>query len=274
MKDLTRETVDVANGRCIIARLSAADTINRDDKVSIFALTAKQRSNVRQICMCAFYGTSHALGNGITPRGNFYGFSCDWCHEHIERGEIKIFLPKLTIIAVTKDDPEGLVRMLRRAADWSARKEDVHIFFIFENNGQCSLMFEGVEIEACGTISTRKAMADLLAVAGVLSAADAFILPSLQNNLPNIAIKAQACGCPIIGFDSGGLGEVVENGITGWLAPNRAKPELGRLLAVYTLGSFRERTKIADACRARTLRLFDPEKDAADLIKYNHQIFL
>lgn len=111
-------------------------------------------------------------------------------------------------------------------------------------------------------------------VAGVLSAADAFILPSLQDNLPNIAIKAQACGCPIIGFDSGGLGQVVENGITGWLAPNRAKPELGRLLAVFTLGSFRERTKIADACRARTLRLFDPEKDAAELIKYNHQMFL
>jgi len=139
---------------------------------------------------------------------------------------------------------------------------------VFGANETTGIKVAGITVVPTGFLQTPEE------VAGVLSAADAFILPSLQDNLPNVAIEAQACGCPTIGFDSGGLGEIVENGITGWLAPNRDTAELGRLLAVYTLGSFRERTKIADACRARALRLFDPKKHAAELIKCYQELLL
>ena len=49
----------------------------------------------------------------------------------------------------------------------------------------------------------------------VYSAADLFILPSLQENFPNTALEALACGVPIVAFDVGGIPEIVRNGLTG-----------------------------------------------------------
>ena len=52
----------------------------------------------------------------------------------------------------------------------------------------------------------------------VYSAADAMIVPSLQDNLPNTAVEAQACGTPVIAFDVGGLSDIVAHQETGYLA--------------------------------------------------------
>ena len=49
------------------------------------------------------------------------------------------------------------------------------------------------------------------------SAADLFVIPSLQDNLPNTVLEAMACGTPVIGFDVGGIRDMVRPGITGAL---------------------------------------------------------
>lgn len=49
------------------------------------------------------------------------------------------------------------------------------------------------------------------------SAADLFVIPSLQDNLPNTVLEAMACGTPVIGFDVGGIREMVRPGVTGTL---------------------------------------------------------
>jgi len=44
------------------------------------------------------------------------------------------------------------------------------------------------------------------------SIADAFLLPSLEDNLPNTMLEAMACGLPVIGFATGGIKEhILEN---------------------------------------------------------------
>ncbi|HVU36588.1 MAG TPA: glycosyltransferase [Opitutaceae bacterium] len=52
------------------------------------------------------------------------------------------------------------------------------------------------------------------------SAADAFAIPTRQDNLPNTILESMACGTPVIGFRTGGVGEAVIDGITGLLAPS------------------------------------------------------
>ena len=50
------------------------------------------------------------------------------------------------------------------------------------------------------------------------SAADAVVLPSRQDNLPNVGVEAQACGAPVVAFDACGLPDIVEHEKTGYLA--------------------------------------------------------
>jgi glycosyltransferase involved in cell wall biosynthesis len=53
----------------------------------------------------------------------------------------------------------------------------------------------------------------------VYSAADLFVIPSLQDNLPNTVLESMACGTPVVGFDVGGIPDMVRPGKTGLLAP-------------------------------------------------------
>jgi N-acetyl-alpha-D-glucosaminyl L-malate synthase BshA len=55
-------------------------------------------------------------------------------------------------------------------------------------------------------------------VAGLLSIADIFLLPSENESFGLSALEAMSCQVPVIGTNTGGLPEVVEHGRTGWLA--------------------------------------------------------
>ncbi len=53
----------------------------------------------------------------------------------------------------------------------------------------------------------------------VYSAADVFAIPSLQDNLPNTVMEAMACGVAVVGFNIGGVPDMVRHGTTGLLVP-------------------------------------------------------
>jgi glycosyltransferase involved in cell wall biosynthesis len=54
-------------------------------------------------------------------------------------------------------------------------------------------------------------------LAQIYAAADLFVLPSLEDNLPNTMLEAMACGTPVMGFNTGGIPDLVEPGTTGYL---------------------------------------------------------
>lgn len=49
--------------------------------------------------------------------------------------------------------------------------------------------------------------------------ADAYVLPSLEENLPNVILESLACGTPVVAFDTGGIPDMIEHRKTGWLVP-------------------------------------------------------
>ncbi|UPW20064.1 glycosyltransferase [Agarivorans sp. TSD2052] len=68
-------------------------------------------------------------------------------------------------------------------------------------------------IQSLGTISEDEKLAL------VYSAADVFVIPSKEDNLPNTILESMACGTPVIGFNIGGVGDLVRNNETGFLVP-------------------------------------------------------
>ncbi len=56
----------------------------------------------------------------------------------------------------------------------------------------------------------------LLSVA--YSAADVFVIPSLQESFGQTVTESMACGTPVVGFNTGGIPDMVRPGVTGYLA--------------------------------------------------------
>lgn len=50
------------------------------------------------------------------------------------------------------------------------------------------------------------------------SAVDALVIPSRQDNLPNMGVESLACGTPVVAFDACGLPDIVTHLQTGYLA--------------------------------------------------------
>ncbi len=62
----------------------------------------------------------------------------------------------------------------------------------------------------------------------VYNAADCFVLPSLEDNLPNTIMEAMACGVPCIGFKVGGIPEMIDHQKNGYVARYRDAGDLAR----------------------------------------------
>lgn len=63
-------------------------------------------------------------------------------------------------------------------------------------------------------------------LSAVYSAADVLVVPSLQENSPQVVLEAQACGVPVVAFAVGGIPEVVRHERTGITVPVKDVPAL------------------------------------------------
>jgi glycosyltransferase involved in cell wall biosynthesis len=75
-------------------------------------------------------------------------------------------------------------------------------------------VFEALALPArlVGKLTDHKKMAEYYA------AADVFVTPSLEENLPNTIMEAMACGTPCVGFHVGGIPEMIDHQINGYVA--------------------------------------------------------
>jgi glycosyltransferase involved in cell wall biosynthesis len=65
-------------------------------------------------------------------------------------------------------------------------------------------------------------------VVKLYNAVDAYVIPSLEDNLPNTIMESLACGTPCIGFNSGGIPEMIDHKINGYIAEYKSSEDLAK----------------------------------------------
>ena len=92
----------------------------------------------------------------------------------------------------------------------------LHAIEQLRNNSQFSILNSQLQTVCIGKggryISSPEEMALMY------SAADVFVIPSLQDNLPNTIAEAMSCGTPCVGFNVGGIPEMIEHQVNGYVA--------------------------------------------------------
>ncbi|MDR3362754.1 MAG: glycosyltransferase [Desulfovibrio sp.] len=77
-----------------------------------------------------------------------------------------------------------------------------------------------------------------------------FVCPSRQDNLPNTVLESLACGTPVVAFPVGGIPDMVEHGVSGWLAQAYDTAELARGISLL-LNDAELRQRMGEAGRKK-----------------------
>lgn len=103
--------------------------------------------------------------------------------------------------------------------------------------------------------------ADDLSLALIYSAADVFVLPSVQDNLPNTIMEAIACGTPCLGFKIGGLPDMIEHQSNGYLAQPYKIDDLAQGI-IWLLENQERYQKLAHRAREKVEQEFTSDLQA------------
>jgi glycosyltransferase involved in cell wall biosynthesis len=83
---------------------------------------------------------------------------------------------------------------------------------------------------------------DEVSIALLYSAVDAFVAPSIQENLPNTVMEALACGTPSVAFNIGGMPDLMDHERNGYLAKPFEPEDMAR--GIFWVLEDEERWKI------------------------------
>ncbi len=93
------------------------------------------------------------------------------------------------------------------------------------------------------------------------SAADLFVAPSMQENLPNTVMEAMACGTPCVAFNQGGMSDLIDHEVTGYMARPFDEDDLAKGIE-WLLKNDGSRRETSLRCRRKVEEMFALEKVA------------
>ena len=137
----------------------------------------------------------------------------------------KLHLPidkKIVLFAAVKasDKRKGVDYLIEAGKKLEAYKSQI-LFLIVGNEGE--QIAKQLDISSlCTGFVNPKQMHDLY------NASDVFLTPSLQENLPNTIMESLACGTPCVGFNIGGIPEMIDHKKNGYVAEYKDAEDLSK----------------------------------------------
>lgn len=141
------------------------------------------------------------------------------------RKEYSIFSDDFTVLFVA-DNIKNYRKGFDLLIEALSQLETIQITVVTIGKGEMPTG-SSLKIIPLGEINSADEMAKCYALA------DVFVLPSREDNLPNVMLEAFACGTPIIGFPVGGIAEHVKLNFTGVLAEEMSGLSLAKAIQLF-----------------------------------------
>ena len=114
-------------------------------------------------------------------------------------------------------------------------------------------------------------VSDQQRIRDVYNAADVFVLPSLEDNLPNTIMEAMACGVPCVGFKVGGIPEMIDHRKNGYVAAERNAEDLAK--GMHWVLDEADYTALSEAAVGKVLRCYSQRSVAMQYLEvYNEAL--
>lgn len=127
----------------------------------------------------------------------------------------------ILFVAQRLDNPfKGASYLIDAVKQVAATDHNVGIIILGSNGSELSALLPGIKTYDLGYQS------DPHHIAQIYAASDVFVLPSLSENLPNTIMEALACGIPSVGFNVGGIPEMIDHQTNGYVAGLRDTADL------------------------------------------------
>jgi len=95
---------------------------------------------------------------------------------------------------------------------------------------------------------------------------DVFVFPSVKEGLGIALLEAFASGKACVASDTGGIGNVVEDGVTGFLTPVGDPPAMAKAI-LKLIGDAGLRKRLGDNARALVMKKFTLDEMAGRMIE-------
>lgn len=107
---------------------------------------------------------------------------------------------------------------------------------------------------------------DDVALSLLYSAADVFVAPSIQDNLPNTILESLFCGTPCVAFNIGGMPDLIEHQQNGYLAQPFVPEDLAKGIE-WIMAENQRHQQLAAASRKKAIAQFDLERQTQKYLR-------
>ena len=179
--------------------------------------------------------------------------------------------PRKIVGAAGRLSPEKGFDVLVEAAVMVVKQEPEVGFIVFGDGPLRETLSNRIEAEGLGNRFLLVAFCNDLD--RYLPHLDLLVIPSYTEGLPNVALEASAASVAVVATDVGGIPEVVEDGVTGYLVP-AGDPASMATRIVEVLGNEDLRQAMGEKGRNRVETLFTFEAQAKTYLRLFREILM
>ncbi|MCD0487542.1 glycosyltransferase family 4 protein [Pedobacter sp. MC2016-14] len=121
-------------------------------------------------------------------------------------------------------------------------------------------------VHSLNMISSQQDLAELY------SLADVYVLPSVEDNLPNTVMEALSCGTPVVAFNTGGLPEMIVHQKNGYLAKFESSADLAK--GIYEILMSNHAPELSLQARNKVLNSFTAHKVSHQYLEVYQSLIL